>query len=136
MTHRMRQWLRRRVLLGLALAALAAPAAHAQVMATDGGSSPNVIPYMSHGMLSSSPPTLAELLFDGEAAIAALDAEPAVLALDRKADVFEAPPKVESGREIGWREIGAGMGLGGIVAALCAAAFLAGRSSGSRLAHA
>ena len=158
MKFRKRHWMLRRMILGLAVAAVVAPAAQARVDSGEGGgssyssswflgqghlkdvqSSPQVIPYLSQGLsidngmsvgeflrldrAAVAEPTLAELLFDGEMAIAALDRESqsGVLSLDKKADVFVPSPNIDSGSEIALREVGAGVGIG-LVLALCGAA--------------
>ena len=163
MKFRKRHWMLRRMILGLAVAAVVAPAAQARVDSGEGGgssyssswflgqghlsdvqSSPQVVPYLSHGIgmdngmsvseflrtdrAAVAEPTLAELLFDGEAAIAALDNESSgVLSLDKKADVFTPSPTIDNGSEIALREVGAGVGIG-IVLALCWAAAAVGMS--------
>lgn len=123
--HRKRNWFLRRMILGFTVAAAFAPAAQARVD-VDGGGGANYSSswYLGQGHLANitAEPSLAELLFDADKAIAALgDASSASLSLDRKADVFTPQPTASSGSEISWREIGAGAGLG-IVLAACGAA--------------
>ena len=108
--------LRRRIILALAVAAAIVPTAQAGVDRGVG------VPAYDNG------PTIAELLFDADRAIAALDREgQGTLSLDRKADVFVPQPSPGGGDDSGWVELGAGAGIG-IAAALLGAALALGFS--------
>lgn len=101
--------LRRRIILALAVAAAIVPSAQARVDQGSGSPPPDR-------------PSVAELLFDVNRAIAALDREErGSLALDRKADVFVPQPSPGRADDSGWFELGAGAGIG-IAAALLGAA--------------
>ncbi|HEX6132075.1 MAG TPA: hypothetical protein VF044_10105 [Actinomycetota bacterium] len=108
--------LRRRIAIALAVAAAVVPTAQAGV---DDGTGSRAL---------DTGPTIAELLFDTDRAIASLDGDLATtLALDRKADVFVPQPGAAAGDDTGWRELGTGAGIG-VVAALFGAALALGIS--------
>jgi hypothetical protein len=105
--------LRRRIILALAVACAVVPSAQAGV---DRGL--GVPAYDDR-------PSVAEVLYDVDRAIAALDGEQVALALERKADVFVPQPR--AGDDSGWAELGAGAGIGA-AAALFGAALAFGLS--------